>query len=155
MATIPPAPGQRVIALLGDLAAVDELRSVPGPSPPPRDRRVALAVADASIAQIAAGQVPQLRALDPSVVVVQLGPRDLLDGFDESYFHAGVVQVCDGIQQAAPAASVTIVAVPHSIWSSVTTTRDRLEARWRQFNAAAEVTANLRGFQFRQRRQSA
>jgi hypothetical protein len=68
-----------------------------------------------------------------------------LGRFDESYVHAILVELCDGIRLAAPRAQVDVVAIPKP---------DRmvtpcLVVLWRQCNAAAEVTARLRGFVWR------
>lgn len=103
---------------------------------------ITLATPRATTAEVAAVQLPQLHDLAPIQVVLQLGPQDLLEGYDESYFHARVVELCDGILRAAPRAEVDVIAVP------ATAVPTRLERLRRQCNAAARVTAELRGFRW-------
>ncbi len=75
-------------------------------------------------------------------MILQLGYADVLDGFDESYVHARVVQICDEIQRVTRDAAVTVIGMPplpgHLPSEAVKV--------WRQCNAAAAVTATLRDF---------
>lgn len=103
---------------------------------------ISLAMPGATTAEVAAVQVPQLHDLAPAQVVLQLGSQDLVDGYDESYFHARVVELCDAIQQTAPQAEVEIAAVPPAA------VPPHLEELRRRCNAAARVTAELRGFRW-------
>jgi lysophospholipase L1-like esterase len=101
-----------------------------------------LASPGATTAEVAAVQVPRLRDLAPAQVVLQLGSQDLVDGYDESYFHARVVELCDAIMRAAPRAEVAVVAMPQA------TVPPHLERLRRRCNAAARVTAEIRGLRW-------
>lgn len=80
--------------------------------------------------------------MGPGHVVLLLGPQDLLDGYDESYFHARVVEICDAIHRTAPEADVEVVAIPGDA------VPPDLAGLRRQCNASARVTAELRGFRW-------
>ncbi len=110
--------------------------------------RVVLATSDATTAEIAAVQLPRLQGLNPTRVVLQLGGRDLVDGYDESYFHARVVEICDAIAHAAPDAEVGLVAIPPFSSGPEPSVSPELAALRRQCNAAAEITAQLRHFRW-------
>ena len=71
-----------------------------------------MAVSGASTAEIATVQVPLLAALEPSGVIVQLGYADVLDGFNESYVHARLMQVCDEVQRVTRDAAVPVIGMP-------------------------------------------
>lgn len=103
---------------------------------------ISLARPGATTAEVAAVQVPQLHDLAPAQVVLQLGSQDLVDGYDESYFHARVVELCDAIMRTAPRAEVAVVAVPPAA------VPPHLEQLRRRCNAAAQVTAELRGLRW-------
>ena len=104
---------------------------------------VVLATDGPGLAEVLASQLPKIRAIVSSRGIVQLGPRDLLDGYDESYVHARLVELCDGIAREAPKAYIIFQGIPSSALDieepATPATRDQL-------NAAAEVTAALRGY---------
>lgn len=101
---------------------------------------MSLAADNASLAEVVAVQVPRLAQLRPRRVVLQLGQRELRDGFDESYFHAHLVEVLDRIAASAPTASIQVIGIPSG--AGPAHQRDL-------FNAAARVTADLRGASWR------
>lgn len=74
--------------------------------------------------------------------MVALGDAELVDGEDESYFHARVVELCDGLRARAPSADVTLVLIGPGRRGRGGEPDDRRQA----FNAAVTVTAELRGF---------
>ncbi len=132
-----------MVAVIGDLSAYQArdpaaplARATSGPS------LVVLATPDASTAETVAVQVPQIANIDPAGVVVQLGCTDVLDGFDESYVHARVVEICDELQNVARDAVVTVVGMP-PLPSAASSRSVRV---WLQCNAAAAITATLRDF---------
>ncbi len=60
------------------------------------------AVEGATTATLLALQLPKLHELKPDYVAVQIGYRDILDGFDESYYHARIVELFDALQELIP-----------------------------------------------------
>lgn len=133
------------MVLIGDLTAYqDRSSAVPWVSAVSGLALVVLATPGASTAEIAARQVPRLASIGPSRVILQLGHTDVLDGFDESYVHARIVELCDELQRVAGHPAVTVVAMaplpPDSAASRVIT--------WRQCNAAAAAAARMRDFEW-------
>jgi lysophospholipase L1-like esterase len=99
-----------------------------------------LAVDDATIAGLIATQLPAAIAARPDFVSVQIGWNDYLDGFEEPYYHARVVELYDRLAALVSSAQrVLAVALPYPSGSEQT-------ERLRAYNAAAAVTAELRGF---------
>lgn len=124
--------------VIGDATAADaSLESLE-----PDESRDLLATADASLAEVVAGQLPRIGERASSRIVFAPGPRDLLDGFDESYIHARIVEILDTLVRVAPGVPVVVYGFP-----PVATPRiDRVRLAC---DASARVTAGMRDMAWR------
>jgi hypothetical protein len=92
---------------------------------------------DASLAEVIARQLPRIEAAGVTELRVILGTRDLLDGYDESYIHARLVELLDSVTLVVPDARVVVHGFP-PVASHLETVRQACDA-------AGETTATLRG----------
>ncbi len=111
---------------------------------------VNLAEAPATTAKLLAHQLPAVQEMHPDCISIQIGWNDLLDGFDEPYYHARMVEVYDQLTHLGlPSHRILAVSLPDYFYSAPAVRLSRgttMSNTIRRFNAAAHVTAQLRGF---------
>lgn len=108
----------------------------------PYSAHTMLAEEGASLAEVVVRQLPRIDPSGVARIVVAPGSRDLLDGYDESYIHARIVEILDTLVRIVPNAAVEVSGFPRVSSPSIDTVR-------RACDAAAEVTARMRGMSWR------
>ncbi len=113
--------------------------------------QVNLAYASATTAELIAHQLPAVRDMRPDYISIQIGWNDVLDGFDEPYCHARMVEIYDQLAHLGlPSHHILAVSLPDYFYPApsirLSGGNAAMSKTIRTFNAAATVTAQPRGF---------